>query len=147
MVIWSLATILLFLCLGLAAREDLRSLRLPDHLTLGLVAAGLIFSGHVSGVALSDRLIGAGSGFLLFWLIGEVHFRLRGSEGLGLGDAKLFAAAGSWLGWAMLPMVLLVAAPSAIAFGLWRSRSGNQIPFGPFLAIGFGAVWLWLRLA
>lgn len=147
MVLWGVATTVLFAVLALASKEDLRNLRLPDGLTLGLVALGLALSGLVSGIALPDRLIGAGIGFLVFWIIGEAHFRLRGTEGLGLGDAKLFAAAGSWLGWAWLPTVLLVAAPSAIVVAFLRPGSRRFIAFGPFLSVGFGLVWLWLTLA
>lgn len=134
-------TLVLMLMLGWGSLVDLRQMRLPDVVTLGLVALGLTLSGQVSGLALADRLIGAGAGFLLFWAIGEAHFRLRGTEGLGLGDAKLFAAVGAWLGWQMLPMVLLIAAVPALLLALWRGAE-KPLPFGPFLAVAFLTLWL-----
>lgn len=70
---------------------------------------------------------------------------IRGREGLGAGDAKLMAAAGAWLGWSLLPDVILLAALLGILatmLGRIKGRAidrGTTIPFGPFLAI---AIWL-----
>jgi prepilin signal peptidase PulO-like enzyme (type II secretory pathway) len=111
-------------------------------LILPLAAAGLVLATWRSGNVPTPELIGAGGGFLLFWAIGEAHYRLRGTEGLGLGDAKLLGAAGAWLGWRDLPLVILIAASGALAaaaVGLLRQR---EIPFGPWLAAAFMALWL-----
>ncbi len=82
-------------------------------------------------------------------LIGWLYHRYRGLDGLGLGDAKLFAAAGAWVGAEGLSTVLLMACGSALVAALvWqqfdKSMDGQTaIPFGPFLAFGFWVVWLY----
>jgi prepilin signal peptidase PulO-like enzyme (type II secretory pathway) len=121
---------------------DLREQRLPDWLTLPLAAAGLILAAWRTGEVPTPELIGAGSGFLLFWALGEAHYRLRGTEGLGLGDAKLLGAAGAWLGWRDLPLVILIAALGALAAAAAGRLRQRDIPFGPWLAAAFIALWL-----
>ncbi len=125
------------------ARIDLKTLRIPDYLSLPLVAAGLGVAATGSKETLSSHLIGAGAGFLLLAVFGEVFFRLRNREGLGLGDAKLFAAAGAWLGWQSLPYVMLLASVGGLCWALTH-RSSSQIAFGPWIALGF---WLCLQHA
>jgi leader peptidase (prepilin peptidase)/N-methyltransferase len=93
-----------------------------------------------------DHLTGAVVAYALFAAIGAVHFRRRGSEGLGLGDAKLFAAGGAWLGWQALPLLLLVASLGGLAFALTLGR-GRALAFGPWLALGIALLWLWPDLA
>ncbi len=66
---------------------------------------------------------------------------MRGRVGLGLGDAKLLAAGGAWLGVALLPDVLLVSALAGLCWAVGRRRS--RIAFGPFLAGGIWVVWLY----
>ena len=117
---------------------DARTLRIPDWLSLPLIAAGLLAAAFGPAAGLADRLIGAGAGFLTLGLVGEVHFRLRQREGLGLGDAKLFAAAGAWLGWQMLPWVLVVASVPALVWAVTH-RARAEVAFGPWLALAF---WL-----
>jgi leader peptidase (prepilin peptidase)/N-methyltransferase len=93
-------------------------------------------------------LVGAFAGFAAFALIGFTYRRLRGREGLGLGDAKLLAAAGAWLGWQALPGVVLIGALSALALALAGAAGGGklivttQIAFGSHLALAFWLVWL-----
>ncbi len=94
---WSLLTL---------AVMDMRSMVLADSLTLPLVAAGLAVSWALGTETLYDAAIGAALGFLSFALIGWLYRKLRGREGLGLGDAKLLAAAGAWLTWQALPSVV-----------------------------------------
>ena len=120
---------------------DMKTLRIPDYLSLPLVAVGLTLAATGSKEILADALIGAGSGFLLLAVFGEIFFRLRNYEGLGLGDAKLYAAAGAWLGWQGLPNVLLVASVGGLCWAMTRSRT-KQIAFGPWIALGF---WLCLQ--
>ena len=141
-----LTTGLLALC-GWIAVVDLRDRRIPDLASLALLLAGLALSGLASGLPLADRLIGAGAGFLLLWALGEVWFRQRGVEALGIGDAKLFGAAGAWLGWQALPEVLLIAALMGLTFAALRAalRLGPRqadIAFGPWLAAGLLLGWL-----
>jgi leader peptidase (prepilin peptidase)/N-methyltransferase len=138
-----IATLALLLTLARLVWIDLHSLRLPDIYTLPLIAAGLAIAPFHEGVTVAASLIGATIGFGLFWAIGEIYFRRHGTEGLGLGDAKLFAASGSWLGYALLPQVLLVASLGGLIFALLAKRDGKrQIAFGPWLALGFALVWL-----
>ncbi|KIN71052.1 prepilin peptidase [Sulfitobacter guttiformis] len=136
-------TAILILILARLIWIDLEQLRLPDHYTIPLVVAGLAISAPDGGVALLSSAIGGAGGFALFWLIGHYYFTRHGTEGLGLGDAKLFAASGTWLGALLLPQVLLVASLGGLAFALCR-RGGVRKPlaFGPWLALGFITVWL-----
>lgn len=127
---------------------DLRHLLLPDSLTLPLIPAGLLVAWSLSPDQLPSHAIGAVLGFLLLWIIALLYRRMRNREGLGLGDAKLLAAAGAWLGWQGLPSVVLIAAASGLAAALLQARwhgsldSERPVPFGPYLA---GALWLvWL---
>lgn len=137
-----LATLGLLAVLVAIAAIDLRSLRIPDALSLPLVAAGLAVAPALRGTAFADHAIGAVAAFGLFALIGELHFRRRGTEGLGLGDAKLFAAGGAWLGWQALPMVLLIAALGGLAGAAVRGRD-RPLAFGPWLAAGIAVLWLY----
>lgn len=130
--------------LALAA-IDLREMVLPDTLTLPLIAAGLLVAATAFGQPL-DYVIGAGVGGVGFAALGWGWERATGREALGLGDAKLFAAAGAWLGWQALPSVLLIAAMAGLAMALIRTvlnRTGLRapLPFGPALAAGFWLTW------
>lgn len=136
-----------WLLLTLAAL-DLRHLWLPDRLTAPLAALGLAFGGITTGAWPLDRLIGAVAGFASLWAIGAAYRRVRGQDGLGLGDAKLLGAIGAWLGWLALPFVLLAASvlgliAAALSGGLLRDRA---VPFGAALAAGALPGWLALRL-
>lgn len=131
-------------CVWVAA-VDFREMRIPDGASLPLIGFGLLLSGIVTAVPLADRLIGAGAGFLTLWAIGEAYFRWRGAEALGIGDAKLFAGAGAWLGWSQLPTVLLTAAVMGLVFSALRPAKPDQgLAFGPWLAAGFFISWLHL---
>jgi leader peptidase (prepilin peptidase) / N-methyltransferase len=127
---------------------DLRRWVLPDALTLPLIVAGLLAALALDPDDLVARALGAALGYLVLRLVGSVYLRLRGREGLGQGDAKLFAAAGAWLGALALPQVILVAAVVALAAAaglrLVGARIGAQtaLPFGPFLALAIWALWL-----
>lgn len=140
-----LATPLLALTLVLLARIDLKERRLPDPVTLPLILSGLVLALWRDPASISTHVIGAVVAYAIFALIGHIYFSKRGVEGLGLGDAKLFAAAGAWLGWESLPLVLLIASSAGLAQALLlpTSRFGN-IAFGPWLAAGFFLAWvLW----
>jgi len=129
---------------------DLDHQLLPDSLTLPLVWLGLLLSlahGHEGAplrVSPEDAIIGGAAGYLFLWLVFHAFRLLTGKEGMGYGDFKLFGALGAWLGWQMLPLILLlsagVGAIVGIALMLIR-RQGRDIPipFGPYLA---GAGWI-----
>lgn len=128
---------------------DLNEFRLPDVLTLPLMVVGLIATPLLLGASVWWQAASAAIGFALLAGAAVIYARLRGEAGLGLGDAKLLAASGAWLGAEALPSVLLWACGSAI-IGLcirgWRGGSlsrKSRVPFGPFLAFGTWLVWLY----
>ncbi|HEY7598699.1 MAG TPA: A24 family peptidase, partial [Candidatus Limnocylindrales bacterium] len=131
------------------AAIDWREFVLPDMLTLPLIPSGLALAWAIDPGLLWGHALGALAGFASLALIAGVYRRVRGREGLGLGDAKLLAAAGAWLGWQGLPSVLLIAAVSALALALATALGGgklawtSRIAFGPHLALGFWLVWLY----
>lgn len=140
------ATLVLFVMLLAISLIDIKSLRIPDTLSLPLIAMGLVLAVLSSRTAALDHAIGAAVAFLLFAGVGEVFFRLRGIDGLGLGDAKLFAAAGAWLGWQNLPLVLLLASVGGLIQALLWHKPQAQIAFGPWIALAIGLVWIGMRL-
>ena len=129
------------------AAVDALALRLPDIFTLPLIAAGLLVSLKLGDPL--DHAIGAAAGFLVFYAIQFLYFAVRKREGLGLGDAKLAAAAGAWLGWQALPGIVLIAcAVAAVWIGVALIRRGKtvleeQIPFGVPLCLAIWIVWLY----
>ncbi|MGB6307526.1 MAG: A24 family peptidase [Steroidobacteraceae bacterium] len=119
---------------------------LPDGITLPLMWAGLLAAlivGPISGspipVSARDALIGAMSGYVSLWLVFQAFRLITGKEGMGYGDFKLFAALGAWLGWKLLPLVILLSAATGAVLGasmiVLRGRDrAAPIPFGPYLA-------------
>lgn len=143
------ATLALGLVLAVLSAIDIETQRLPDMMTLPLIAAGMALPVLIDRDAIWWHASGAVLGYLVVWSVGRVYTAMRGRPGIGLGDAKLLAAAGAWLGPAGLPSVLLVATFGALAgIGVARWRGAkisarSAIPFGPFLALGFWAIWLY----
>lgn len=129
---------------------DLRAFWLPDALTLALAVLGI--ASGLLGIAptLADRVIGGAAAFASLWLIARGYRLLRGREGMGGGDPKLFGAIGLWLGWAMLPAVLLLAALTGLAVVALRAvrgkpvRMDDRVPFGALLAVAAYPAWLFL---
>jgi leader peptidase (prepilin peptidase) / N-methyltransferase len=131
------------------ALTDLHELLLPDLLTLPLVAAGLLVAALFRPDDLSAHVVGAVLGAAVVVAIGWTYRRLRGREGIGLGDAKLLAASGAWVSWQGLPSVTLIAALAGLAVilpGALRQRRvlwTARVPFGVFLCLGLWLVWLY----
>jgi leader peptidase (prepilin peptidase)/N-methyltransferase len=131
---------------------DIRTRRLPDWLTVPLIGTGLAVGGLESTTALSINAIGAAIGFTALWLVAYVYRSLRSADGLGLGDAKLMAAAGAWLGPLYLAPIVFVGGLLAILSALLLRVAGTKLswrsslPFGPFLSVGFFGFWC-LKLA
>lgn len=112
---------------------------LPDDLTLPLLWCGLLINLNGTFVPLKDAVIGAAVGYLALWTIYWAFKLATGKEGMGYGDFKLLAALGAWLGWTMLPIIILfsslVGAVVGIALIVFTKHGrDNPIPFGPYLA-------------
>ena len=113
---------------------------LPDQLTLPLLWGGLVVNAFGGLVDLESAVLAAAGAYLFLWSVYWAFKLLTGKEGMGYGDFKLFAAIGAWLGWAVLPAVILIAAVTGLAYALVESLRGRRerdqpVPFGPFLAI------------
>lgn len=137
-----LAALLLSWLLLALVLIDAEHLLLPDALTLPLLWLGLIcqLCRWLPASSLEDGVCGAIAGYLTFWLLAKGYYALRGREALGMGDAKLLAALGAWLGWQLLPQLLLLASLSAISWVaaarlLARRPLNAPLPFGPGLAL------------
>jgi leader peptidase (prepilin peptidase)/N-methyltransferase len=127
---------------------DWRHMILPDALTLPLIVLGLAVAGVIEPERLWDPLLGVVFGYAGLWVVAWVYRRLRGRDGLGLGDAKLLAASGAWVGVTGLPSVLAGAALAGLAAAGGMMLAGRRLdrysalPFGPFLAAATWLVWL-----
>ena len=123
---------------------DLRTQLLPDSLVLPLLWAGLTVNLFGVFVPLADAVVGAMAGYLSLWLVFHAFRLLTGKEGMGYGDFKLLAALGAWMGWQLLPWIILAASAVGALVGIGllvtkRLAQGKPMPFGPFLA---AAGWL-----
>ena len=119
---------------------DIDTQTLPDDLTLLLLWLGLLINLNGVFVPLSDAVIGAAAGYLFLWMVFWVFRFITGKEGIGYGDFKLLAALGAWLGWMMLPLIVLLSSALGAVIGLimilFRGHQREHpIPFGPFLAL------------
>lgn len=117
---------------------------LPDVITLPMVWIGLLLSLGVVFVSPTESIIGAVAGYLALWSVYQAFKLLTGKEGMGFGDFKLLAAMGAWLGWKMLPVMILLSSFAGAVIGialivLKLQNKEKPIPFGPYLAI---AGWL-----
>jgi leader peptidase (prepilin peptidase)/N-methyltransferase len=137
-----LATLLLAL-----ACADIRRMRLPDPLNILLAFTGLWHSLVLGLPTPADAGLGSLFGGGVFAFVGFAFHRLRGYEGLGLGDVKFASAAGFWVGWQGIPVMILAASICALAFAALHALSQpgfdrrTQLPFGPFLCIGTLLAW------
>ncbi len=114
---------------------------LPDDITLPLLWLGLLFNLNGVYTSLPNAVIGAAAGYLCLWSVYWAFKLTTGKEGMGYGDFKLLAVIGAWLGWPLLPLVILlsslVGAVVGIALILFAKHGRNiPIPFGPYLAGG-----------
>lgn len=146
----SVSTHSMLLSVGLVAAStvDLHELRIPNSLGLGLAGAGLCAAALLPSMPLSHHVLAVALGASLLGTAIVLYRKLRGTDGMGWGDAKLYAAAGAWVGTAGLLSVLLFACFTAMlhvagAAMLGKSLSSQtRIPFGPHLAFGTWVVWL-----
>jgi leader peptidase (prepilin peptidase)/N-methyltransferase len=139
---WTTAAGLLFVWAMIAlAFIDLDSFYLPDDITLPLLWAGLLVNMGGAFVDLQTAVIGAVAGYLSLWLVYWAFKFATGKEGMGYGDFKLLAAIGAWLGWKMLPVVIMLSSLVGAVIGigliaLARHERSKPIPFGPYLVLG-----------
>jgi leader peptidase (prepilin peptidase)/N-methyltransferase len=139
---WQTLALLVFVWSMIAlAFIDLDTFYLPDDITLPLVWAGLLANMGGLFVDLQSAVIGAIAGYLALWIVFWGYKVATGKDGMGYGDFKLLAAIGAWLGWKMLPVVILLSSLVGAIVGISLivfARHGRNvpIPFGPYLVLG-----------
>ena len=134
------AILLVWALLALTA-IDFDTQLLPDNITLPLIWAGMIFNLSGTYTTLHDALLGAVFGYLSLWIVYWLFKLATGKEGMWYGDFKLLAALGAWLGWQMLPLIIVLSSLVGAVVGITliiAVRQGRDIPipFGPYLAGG-----------
>ena len=149
-VTWAtLAGLFLTWCLIALTMIDFDTQLLPDSITQPLIWSGVLLSMYgVFGVDLKSSIYGAIFGYLSLWTVYHGFKILTGKEGMGYGDFKLLAALGAWMGWKMLPVIILfssfVGAVVGITMVIVLGRDKNiPIPFGPYLAAAGFIAFLW----
>ena len=153
---WAAAIAMLVLgaFLALIALTDLRAFRIPDQLSLPLLPLGLFATWRATPELLADHLIAGVVGALLLYLVAVAYKALRGETGVGLGDVKLTAAAGAWVGSEGLPIVILLASLGGLVAVLLAKQIGHlqstatqigrtRVPFGSLEAGAVLATVLW----
>ena len=121
---------------------DLDTQYLPDSLTLPLLWAGITASAlGWTPVPLKASIWGAVAGYLSLWFVHHAYRLIRKQEGLGMGDFKLLAALGAWMGWQLIPSIILLssAVGAVVGIAMITLRGHDRsvpIPFGPYLAGG-----------
>ena len=118
---------------------DIDTQLLPDDITLPLLWLGLLVNLNTGFTPLSSAVVGALAGYLSLWSVYWLFKLITGKEGMGYGDFKLLAALGAWLGWKMLPIVILLSSLVGAIVGITlivftRHGRSTPIPFGPYLA-------------
>jgi leader peptidase (prepilin peptidase)/N-methyltransferase len=121
---------------------------LPDQITLPLLWLGLFANLSGTFVPINEAVIGAIAGYLSLWSVFWIFKLVTGKEGMGYGDFKLLAALGAWMGWQMLPLIIVlstfVGAVVGIAAVLIKSKDRRvPIAFGPFLAMAGWIALIW----
>lgn len=133
------AAMLFLWCMIALSFIDFDTQLLPDSITLPLLWAGLLLNLGGTFIDLGSAVIGAAAGYLALWSVYWGFKIATGKEGMGFGDFKLLAAVGAWLGWQMLPLVVLASSFVGAVFGISLmliAKHGRNvpIPFGPYLA-------------
>lgn len=127
---------------------DIDTQLLPDSITQPLLWLGLLYNLHGGMTDIHSAVIGAMVGYLTLWSVYWVFKLLTGKEGMGYGDFKLLAAIGAWLGWQLLPVVILFASVVGAIVGVTlilikKYGKNTAIPFGPYLAGGGLLAMFW----
>ena len=142
------AAILLIWALIALTFIDFDTQLLPDSITLPLLWLGLLFNLNSVFVPLEAAVIGAIAGYLSLWSVYWLFRLITGKHGMGFGDFKLLAALGAWLGWSMLPLIILLSSAIGAIVGILLiivTKRGKSvpIPFGPYLAGGGLVALFW----
>ncbi|MDH5710967.1 MAG: A24 family peptidase [Gammaproteobacteria bacterium] len=121
---------------------------LPDDITLPLLWLGLLISFFSVFTDTNSSLIGAISGYMVLWTVFQLFKIVTGKEGMGFGDFKLLAALGAWLGWQLLPQIILLSSVVGAVTGIFMILTGltkrqQPIPFGPYLAVAGWIAMMW----
>lgn len=132
---------LLFSALLVITCIDLSHQIIPNVITLPGIALGLLCAATILPVGLLDSVLGTVLGYGIPWGLANAYLLLRGRQGMGLGDAKLLAMIGAFLGWKPVLLTVMVGAAVGSVVGLVlialkRVRRDQYLPFGPFLALG-----------
>lgn len=140
----TLAGCILTYVLLIQATIDFRHTFIPDEITLPMLWLGLLLSIPMIFITSGTAILGATLGYLSLWCLYWAFWFITKKEGMGYGDFKLLAQLGAWLGWQVLPFIILCSSVLGSVVGLWLifTRGKNKIkriPYGPFLAI---AGWL-----
>jgi leader peptidase (prepilin peptidase)/N-methyltransferase len=137
---WAMAGALIFAWALIALTAiDIDTQLLPDDITLPLLWLGLLVNLNNGFTPLSSAVIGTVAGYLSLWAVYWLFKLTTGKEGMGYGDFKLLGAIGAWLGWKMLPAVILLSSLVGAGVGValivfTRHGRNTPIPFGPYLA-------------
>jgi len=141
----TLLLIILALVLIIIFFIDLKHFIIPNTLTFPLMALGLIksFIPNLNEIFPNyiDSIIGGLFGYGIIWSIIFFYKQIRKKEGMGLGDAKLFAVIGFWFGWISIPFVIFLSSITALISVVPdliknSKKMSTQIPFGPYIIIG-----------
>jgi leader peptidase (prepilin peptidase)/N-methyltransferase len=127
---------------------DIDTQFLPDDITLPLIWLGLLVNLNGTFVPLQSAVIGTVAGYLSLWAVYWLFKFATGKEGMGYGDFKLLAAIGAWLGWKMLPLVILLSSLVGAVVGIGlivfaRHGRNTPIPFGPYIAAAGSIALFW----
>jgi leader peptidase (prepilin peptidase) / N-methyltransferase len=144
----TLGALLLVWALIALSAIDLDTQLLPDSITLPLLWLGLLFNLWGVYADLPTAVVGAIAGYLALWSVFWLFKLATGKEGMGYGDFKLLAALGAWLGWQMLPAIILLSSVVGAVVGVSLivvARHGRNIPipFGPYLAAAGAIALFW----
>ncbi|MDP2143707.1 MAG: A24 family peptidase [Gallionella sp.] len=146
---WAAAGALLLVWALLALTAiDFDTQLLPDDITLPLLWIGLLLNSFGTYTNLHSAVLGAIFGYLSLWSVYWLFKLATGKEGMGYGDFKLLAALGAWLGWQMLPLIILSSSLVGAVVGITlivATKHGRNIPipFGPYLAGGGLIAMFW----
>ena len=143
-----LTALCLTACLIVLTGIDTDHQLLPDNITLPLLWTGILINFWSVHTDLASSVMGAIAGYMVLWSIYHLFRLLTGKEGMGYGDFKLMAALGAWMGWQLLPLIVLFSSVVGAAFGLALMATGKlqrdkPMPFGPFIAAAGWIALIW----